>query len=350
MKVRCWLQVLVACASDAAGMQPAPARAFPACLPPASVPIVVQIGDAPPVAALLEGGVEIPLSVKEAATGRVLWSGGEHSAVQAFAGMDAAFNGSLAAIDLDGDGLHDRLYAGDMAARLWRFDAHHGANADQWLSGGVFADFGNAEGRGFVAAPDISLAAPAGLAPWLDIAVGTAAPGNPAANNRFYVLRDTAVLDAWPAWHSHRWRPLREYDLRRVPATVQDLHQAAAAVDTTTPGWYVELGRGQVLTPSLTVEHRVVLVVAEAMPRAGSCEIMARTGTLDLAQGRPALADADGGWLARLPRPVAVAGRLHLGVVAGAAVAACTLDGERIAACDLDTRPRRLWWRRMDAE
>nr|PZN63949.1 MAG: hypothetical protein DIU62_10475 [Pseudomonadota bacterium] len=168
------------------------------------------MGDAPPVAALLQAGLEVPLSVVEAGTGRLLWSAGTDSVVQRFDGLDAPFTGSLAAIDLDADGLHDRIYAGDMAARLWRFDVQHGAPAGEWLTGGVFADFRNAEGRGFIAPPDISLSAPPGATAWLNIALGTAAPGNPAANNRLYVLRDHAVYEAWSARQNGDWRPVRE--------------------------------------------------------------------------------------------------------------------------------------------
>src|SRR5690606_23734483 len=130
---------------------------------------------------------------------------------------------------LDADGLHDRIYAGDLAGRLWRFDIHHGAPAGQWAAGGVFADFSNVEGRGFLAAADVSLSAPAGAAPWLNIAIGTAAPGNPAANNRFYALRDHAVRERWSQRQHEQWQALREQDLQRVPAVARMAEAGSAA-------------------------------------------------------------------------------------------------------------------------
>ena len=80
------------------------------CLPDVSVQLMVRIGDAPPVAAALEGGIETPLSLFEVGSRRLLWSAAAHAtAIQEFPGMTAAFTGSIAAIDLDGDGLHDRV-------------------------------------------------------------------------------------------------------------------------------------------------------------------------------------------------------------------------------------------------
>ncbi len=69
---------------------------------------------------------------------------------------------------------------------------------------------------GFRAPPDVSLAAPAGVAPWFDIALGTAAPGHVAANNRLYLLRDHAPFDAWTDAQYRDWQPLREADLLQV--------------------------------------------------------------------------------------------------------------------------------------
>jgi hypothetical protein len=347
MRPRFWPGILVLCAVAAAA--PAWADGPGGCLPKGSVPLVVRMGDAPPVAALLQAGLEVPLSVVEAGTGRLLWSAGTDSVVQRFDGLDAPFTGSLAAIDLDADGLHDRIYAGDMAARLWRFDVQHGAPAGEWLTGGVFADFRNAEGRGFIAPPDISLSAPPGATAWLNIALGTAAPGNPAANNRLYVLRDHAVYEAWSARQYEDWRPVREKDLQPVPPTLQDM-ASATALPPDQPGWYVALGGGHVLTPTLTVAHRLVLVIAEAVPQDGPCEIFARTGTLDLAQARVIPSGTEGQWLTRLPRAIDIGARLRVGAGPGSPVAPCTLGGQQVTGCEVDTRPRKTWWRRTDAE
>jgi hypothetical protein len=321
------------------------------CLPAASVPIMVRIGAEPAVAALLEGGIETPLSVAEAASRRLLWSAAAHPAVvRTFADMDTAFAGSLAALDLDGDGLHDRIYAGDLAGRLWRFDLQHGAPAAQWARGGVFADFRNDEGRGFLAAPDVSLSAPPGAPAWLNIAVGTAAPGNAAANNRFYALRDHAVHESWTEEQYQDWQPLHEADLLRVTVTAQADTEAATSPDPAFAGWYVELGAGHVVTPTITINHRAVLAIAAVLPRGnGPCEVLTRIASFDLVRQQLVPATTGDHWQASLPLPVPVAAGFSLEAIDDA-VTACVLGGQRIAACDVDTRPRKTWWRRNDAE
>jgi len=327
------------------------AQAVADCLPAVSVPITVRIGDGAPVAALLEGGIETPLSLFAADSRRLLWSAGAHdSATQVFADMDAAFFGSLAAVDLDSDGLHDRIYAGDIAGRLWRFDLHHGAAAAHWTSGGIFADFGNPEGRGFLAAPDVSLSAPPGMPPWLNIAIGTAAPGNAAANNRFYALRDHAVHDSWTDEDYADWRAWREEDLLRVDATTQAAANAPTLVDVAGPGWYVELGSGHVVTPTLTVNNRAVLAISQALPREGPCEVFTRIASFDLAQQRIVVPPDGSDWRPPLPASVTLGAGFQVAAVEGEAIAHCTLADQRVAGCDVDMRPRRTWWRREDAE
>lgn len=326
------------------------AQALPGCLRAASVPVVVRMAGGPPVAALLEGGIETPLRLVEAATHRQLWSAGVRDAVQVFPAMESAFFGSISAIDLDADGLHDRIYAGDLAGRLWRFDVHHDAAAAQWTSGGIFADFANDEGRGFIASPDVALSSPPGAPPWLNIAIGTAAPGNPSANNRFYVLRDPASFESWTDEDFEAWKPINEEDLTKVNASVQAVSDAAGFIDSASPGWYIELGSGHVVTPALTVNHRVTLSIAETIPRTGSCEVLTRIASLELEQGRvvPDASSPDN-WSRALPAPVLLSDRFTLESVQGQ-VAPCMLGGQRVAACDVDTRPRKTWWRREDAE
>ncbi len=116
-----------------------------------------------------------------------------------------------------------------------------------WASGGVFADFSNNAGRGFVAPPDVSLAAPPRAAPWLNIALGTAAPGYPAANNRFYVLRDYTPFAARTDAQYRDWQPLHETDLLRVATAGLPPQEEVVA------GWFIELGTGEVITAAVTV-------------------------------------------------------------------------------------------------
>jgi hypothetical protein len=320
------------------------------CLLPSRLPIVVRIGATPPMEAWLEGGSAPALRVVDAASGRVLWSAGATPPVsQEFPAMQADFLGSLIVLDLDGDGLHDRIYAGDTSGRLWRFDLHHGANTLRWASGGVFADFSSTQGRGFVAAPDVSLASPSGVPPWFNIALGTASLGSTAANNRFYVLRDHAPLQSWDDAQYRDWRPLHDTDLLRL------LPDEEAPADATAAGlqhgYFLELGNVEVLTGSLTIAGRAVFAMAQSAPQtAGGCRVATSIATLDVTRGALGTFDLDGAQRWQLP----LAQRVHAGtdftLSATGRTATCTLDGQPIAACDVDLTPKRTWWRREDAE
>jgi hypothetical protein len=318
------------------------------CIPTPPLPLNVRIGaDPAPRQVLLFGGSAPALHIVDPRSGATLWSAGATApAAQRYTSMTAAFAGSLTALDTDHDGLHDRLYAGDLDARLWRFDLHNGSDAHHWSSGGVFADFSNAAGRGFRASPDVSLHTSPGTAPWLHIAIGTAAPGHVDADNRFYVLRDHAPFEAWTGEQYEAWRPLREVDLSLVATT------APSPATTNPAGYFIELGRGEITTPSLTVAGRIVLAIAQtsATPTMG-CRSAFSVAALDLVHGQPLL-DAEGTWRRLLHEALPASATLTLTVIAAGPTTTmlCSLGDARVAECDVDLRPRRSWWRRGDAE
>ena len=102
--------------------------------------------------------------------------------------------------DLTGDGFADRMYAGDMGGRVWRFDIHNGQTRANLVTGGVFASLGNAHlathpaatTRRFYSAPDVAFLSDGGRT-WLNIAIGSGYRGHPLnieTQDRFYSLRD----------------------------------------------------------------------------------------------------------------------------------------------------------------
>jgi hypothetical protein len=319
--------------------------AMPACMagPPAA--IVVRIGDDPPRHAWLRGGVSPPLEVVDADSSLRLWSGAAWPpASQQFDKMRVQFAGSLLPLDLDGDGIHDRIYAGDLAGRLWRFDLNHGKPAGQWASGGVFADLSSGT-RGFVAAPDVSLhAGQPQDAMWFDIALGTVGLGPPPADNRFYVLRDRAPFQIRTQDQYDRWQPLTERDLVQLPRLGATLTQQAP------DGYYIVVGGADVLGPALTVSGRATLALAQPGAHAdGMCSIAAVVSAIDLATGGELqVATADDTRPHRIPVEMKIGDAFTL--LRDGSHAACFLGDTRIAHCDADLSPRRLWWRREDAD
>jgi len=321
--------------------------ALPSCLPGHPVPIMVRIGtDSPPTVALLSGGVLPRITLMERDTGRVLWTAADvPPATQQFAAMRAAFADSFTAIDLDGDGVHDRLYAGDLAGRLWRFDLHSGAAPEQWASGGIWADFSTAAGRGFLAPPDVSLSAPPSQAPRLNIAAGTARTTDSAVANRFYVLRDQQPFDAWSDADYRKWQPLRETDLLAVGKPGDE---ASAAIDK---GYYFDLGTADVMAPSLTVSGRATLALSTAAPDA-NCQVAVAIATFDIDTAAPPVArtTSAGNDEPRNQPLVLPAGSGLVLTLNDSGQALCTLGATHVAACDVDTTPVPLYWRREDAD
>ena len=327
----------------------AQAAAWQSCMPQQPVPITVRIGaQSPPVSALLRGGTLPRISVVERDTGRLLWTAADAPpAVQQFPRMRSAFAGSFAAIDLDGDGVHDRIYAGDLAGRLWRFDLHHGAEPAHWASGAIWADFSAVDGIGFVAAPDVSLSMPASQKPWLNIAAGTAHTSNNVVSNRFYVLRDPNPFDAWTDAESLRWRPLHEADLLALGTP------SRAVTGAIERGYYWDLGAGDVLAPTLTVSGRATLAISSQTSGGDPCQVAISVSSFDIdtprsMQHQNSPPDGHSG----VPTTALVlpmgSGLVLTRNAAGQAI--CTLGATHIAACDVNTKPVPIYWRRQDAD
>lgn len=325
----------------------APAASPADCLSGTPLAMQVRIGAAPPQQALLVGGTSPALRIIDARTSDTLWSADAGTAAaQRFPAMTAAFSGSFTALDTDRDGLHDRLYAGDLAGRLWRFDLHNGAPAAAFASGGVFASFGNSVGRGFRAPPDVSLATAPGASPWFNIAIGTASPGRGDANNRFYVLRDHAPFQPWSNAQYADWQPPGEADLLRVTTTMAP---PPAGIDA---GWFIELGSGDVLTASLTVAGRTVFAITDAATALDGCRAAVSIATADLVQVQ-LLATAAGDWRTALAGTHAIdTGFTFSTDAAGgdATTALCRFGDSHVSGCDVSLHARRSWWRREDAE
>jgi len=317
------------------------------CLSAAPVPMLVQIGATAPRPVLLIGGSAPAVRIIDRDSGEVLWAAGSSTpATQRFAAMTAAFAGGFIALDTDMDGLQDRIYGGDMDGRLWRFDLANGAPADAWVSGGIFADFSNDAGRGFLAPPDVSLAAAPGMAPWFHIAIGTASPGRSAASNRFYVLRDPAPFESWTDQQYSDWQPLHEDELLRVDGAGEP---AAGQIES---GWYLELNHGDVLSAALTVGGRTVFAVSEtSIDQAVGCRSAFSTATLALAAGRIER-DASNIWRHRLDGDMALSSAFTLLTASDQQTprALCSFGDAHVADCDVDLGPHRTWWRREDAE
>lgn len=140
------------------------------------------------------------LFMVDALRGTLLWSAGDDDTDLQLERMTHSIPAPVNVVDLDGDGFADRMYVGDMAAQLWRFDIFNGRSRSELVTGGVIASLGAREGnasaantRRFYNSPDTAILAGVNNRPFINIAIGSGYRGHPLATSnqdRFYAIRD----------------------------------------------------------------------------------------------------------------------------------------------------------------
>jgi type IV pilus assembly protein PilY1 len=210
----------------------------------------------------------------------------------------------IAVIDTNGDFFADRMYAGDMGGRLFRFDIFNGNNASSLVTGGVFAELGQgqvvapatpdiADTRRFYNQPDVALIQRRGEDPYYNIAIGSGYRGHPLHTgtvDRFYSVRDRMPFMKLTTAQYGNLTRIRDGDL--VDITPDPM---TAVVTPQDKGWMLKLGTtGQkVLAQSTTADDTILFTTFE--PRAPSADDPCRPRTLNRAyaltvdSGKPAL-------------------------------------------------------------
>ena len=193
--------------------------------------------------------------IVDAVTGNVLWSGGPGGAgtTQEFGASTASrmvhsFPASPNVLDTDSDGYDDRIYIGDTAAQLWRFDIWNGRVATQLVTGGVVASLGNhgvtapqpvADARRFYTTPDSARVAAPGGAVYMAVAIGSGYRGHPlntTIQDRFYVWRDKKPFTQ---------RTQADYDSATVvlDSNMRDITASDSALTNADPGWKLTMNQ-----------------------------------------------------------------------------------------------------------
>jgi type IV pilus assembly protein PilY1 len=197
--------------------------------------------------------------------GRRLWSVGSDTAVGPhdleMPAMDYSIPAPVKPLDLDGDGLAERFYVGDMGGQLWRFDIVNGENASTLVEGGALASLGGAavdtptpaDLRRFYEAPDV---APIILNRKLLIAIniGSGYRGHPLDTETaeaFFSIRDFNVFGV-----------IDSQDYPDSPVSVAQLVDITDDAEPELPfasaGWRLRLVQGpgeKVLGESLTFDN-----------------------------------------------------------------------------------------------
>lgn len=330
------------------------------CLNDNALAVRVRIADLGTGAldAVLVGGPAHGLQLRDARSGAVWWTAGARATdLQRFSGM-GRFASRPAAVDLDGDGIHDRFYALDTSGTLWRLDLSAQRPRDRWAEGGVLAQLLTDTAQHFATGIDAALHM-RGSSPWISLAFGNITTGPGPVANRFYVLRDRHPFTAWTDVPERAGWPLGDADLRLADGTLLEPESPAS-------GFYLHLGAGQPIAPSLTVAGRVVFTTALlALHLDGNCLLSSSPGEHAPIQVRSVRADRGGAGLdldgngeldSRDLQPRELG---ELAVRSGVGIQvrdgppgprACVVSGMALPGCGIDTRVERTWWLREDAD
>lgn len=227
----------------------------------------------------------------DAVSGDVLWYAGPSTDTGADLGhvsMTHGIPGDVRIFDLTGDGFADRMYAGDMGGRVWRFDIHNGQARADLVTGGVFASLGNAHlgahplstTRRFYSAPDVAFLSDGGKT-WLNVALGSGYRGHPLnldTQDRFYSLRDYLPFARLTQAQYDAATVITEADANLIDITT-DIEPTIPSGAT---GWRLDLRRPgaaftgeKSLTESRTIENMIQFTTYEpnnaSTPASNAC-------------------------------------------------------------------------------
>jgi len=217
-------------------------------------------------------GVGNSVFIVDADSGKHIWSATPGSGD--FGDMDYSIPSDLRVIDINSDGIADRIYVGDMGGQLWRLDINSHHVSGQWfVRAGVMAELGDTANPGgrsshagndtrrFYAEPDVALVNHKGKR-FMTVSLGSGWRANPlskSTDDRFYMIRDNNALNIpEPGEYGKKtgstWAPFEESDLDNVTGTISD------SSDPVENGWMLELvdDGEKVLGRSVTINNQVV--------------------------------------------------------------------------------------------
>src|SRR5690606_10275227 len=143
------------------------------------------------------------LFVVDAETGSLLWWAGpaNSGANLELAEMKYSIPASPKVIDVNGDGLTDQIYVGDMGGQVFRFDINNAAKLATFATGGRIADLADstvAGNRRFYHSPDV-FGVKIGGARFLGLIIGSGYQAHPLdtdIEDRIYMLKIDSVSSA----------------------------------------------------------------------------------------------------------------------------------------------------------
>ncbi len=239
------------------------------------------------------------LYMLDAVSGQVLWSAGlsGSGADLALPRMDHAIPSDIAVLDTNGDGFADRIYVGDLAGQLWRFDITNGNPRATLVAGGVIASLGThddgapvvANTRRFYNVPDVALVEKKGQPTYMNIAIGSGYRGHPlnvSMQDRMYAVRDYKPFTPMTQVQYNALAVVHDTDLTDITGSVTPVIPAMSPgwkllltstplADATPAGWIGE----KVLTNASTFNDQILFTTYTPGAAGGAASCVPTIGT-----------------------------------------------------------------------
>ena len=210
--------------------------------------------------------------IVDATTGKRLWTADAAD----YPEMQYSIPSDPNVIDVNGDGIADQIYVGDMGGQVWRFDINNNPTSNNGIAqGGVIATLAAdtpRDLRRFFYQPDIALVRGDDGKKFLSISIGSGNRAHPLEttnDDRFYMIRQYAIARAPEGYGmldktSGQYRPVTEADLFDITDNSIESNDPIVAADALqelkkSQGWLLklEVPGEKVLSHSFTVDNGV---------------------------------------------------------------------------------------------
>ncbi|MFT4727625.1 MAG: type IV pilus assembly protein PilY1 [Granulosicoccus sp.] len=201
--------------------------------------------------------------IVDAETGVKIWHA---ESASKWGDMSYSIPSDIRVLDVDGNGLADRMYVGDMGGQVWRFDIkQYHSDSDSladFVDGGVLADVGGGGSTNsirFYNQPDVALINQEGER-FLSVSIGSgwrAHPLDEQTSDRFYMIRDNnpfSVTGDYGRRDGSIFRAIEDSDLKDVTTS------GGASLSSMPHGWYLRMEDSgeKVLGRSITINNQVI--------------------------------------------------------------------------------------------
>ncbi|MES9992272.1 MAG: hypothetical protein ABW098_09975 [Candidatus Thiodiazotropha sp.] len=215
--------------------------------------------------------------VVDAADGSLLISVSNSGASLNINDMENAIPSNLATVDINGNGIVDRIYAADVGGRIIRADFEDRDRADNALSGGIIADINQGANahRKFFTTPQVGYYSK-GAHQFLALLIGTGDHADPLETHitdRFYMIKDGNIWD-----HAISQQPAVDNDFINASTTAL----VNGEVLTHYRGWYINFeGSEKSFSRAILYDYSIFFTTysAERVVPDEPCEVEYTRGT-----------------------------------------------------------------------